>query len=57
MRVIDAFVEHLDIKKLGVKTAAIEGRPSYDPKVFTNSIFMEAEKESVPHGNWQRVAK
>lgn len=31
-RIIDAFVEHLDIKKLGVKTAAIEGRPSYDPK-------------------------
>ena len=27
VRVIDAFVEHLDIKKLGVKTAAIEGRP------------------------------
>ena len=24
VRVIDAFVEHLDIKKLGVKTAAIE---------------------------------
>lgn len=31
-RIIDAFVEHLDIRKLGVKTAAIEGRPSYDPK-------------------------
>ena len=31
-RIIDAFVEHLDIKKLGVKTVAIEGRPSYDPK-------------------------
>ena len=31
-RIIDAFVEHLDIKKLRVMTAAIEGRPSYDPK-------------------------
>lgn len=31
-RIIDTFVERLDIKKLGVKTAAIEGRPSYDPK-------------------------
>ena len=31
-RIIDAFVEHLDIKKYGVKAAAVEGRPSYDPK-------------------------
>ena len=30
-RIIDAFVEHLDIKKYGVKAAAVEGRPSYDP--------------------------
>lgn len=31
-RIIDAFVEQLDIKKYGVKTAAVEGRPSYDPQ-------------------------
>lgn len=31
-RIIDAFVEHLDIKKYGVKAVAVEGRPSYDPK-------------------------
>ena len=31
-RIIDAFVNHLDIEKLGVKPAAAEGRPSYDPK-------------------------
>ena len=31
-RIIDAFVEHLDMKKYGVKAAAVEGRPSYDPK-------------------------
>lgn len=26
-------------------------------KRYINSIFMEAEKESVPHGNWQKAAK
>ena len=31
-RIIDAFVEHLDIKKYGVKAVAVEGRPAYDPK-------------------------
>lgn len=31
-RIIDALVEHLDIKKYGVKAVAVEGHPSYDPK-------------------------
>lgn len=31
-RIIDAFVNHLDIGKYGVKPVAAEGRPSYDPK-------------------------
>lgn len=31
-RIIDAFVNSLDMEKYGVKTAASEGRPSYDPK-------------------------
>ena len=31
-RIIDAFVNHLDIEKYGVKPVAAEGRPSYDPK-------------------------
>lgn len=31
-RIIDAFVNHLDIGKYGVKPVATEGRPSYDPK-------------------------
>ena len=31
-RIIDAFVEHLDIEKYGVKATAVGGRPSYDPK-------------------------
>lgn len=32
-RVIDAFVEHLDLEKVGIqKEAAREGRPGYDPR-------------------------
>lgn len=31
-RIIDAFVNSLDLQKLGVKEVAVEGRPSYDPK-------------------------
>lgn len=33
-KIIDAFVEHLDIKKYGVKAVTVEGRPSYDPFVI-----------------------
>ena len=31
-RIIDAFVDHLDMQKYGVRAAAAEGRPSYDPR-------------------------
>lgn len=31
-RLIDAFVNSLDLTKYGVKEAAVKGRPSYDPK-------------------------
>lgn len=31
-RIIDAFVNSLDLQELGVKEVAVEGRPSYDPK-------------------------
>lgn len=31
-RIIDAFVNHLDMTKYSVKSVATEGRPSYDPK-------------------------
>ena len=31
-RIIDAFVNHLDIEKYGVKPVAAEGRPSYNPR-------------------------
>lgn len=31
-RLVDAFVDSLDLKKLGMKEASYEGRPAYDPK-------------------------
>ena len=31
-RIIDAFVNSLNLQELGVKEVAVEGRPSYDPK-------------------------
>jgi transposase len=31
-RLIDAFVDSLDMKKIGIKEAALDGRPCYDPK-------------------------
>ena len=33
-RLIDAFVEHLDMSEYGVKELASEGRPPYDPKAL-----------------------
>ena len=56
-RIIDAFVEHLDMKKYGVKAAAVEGRPSYDPKSLYKLIFTEAEKEFVLHESWQKAVR
>lgn len=56
-RIIDAFVEHLDIKQYGVKAVAVEGVHHMIRKVFTSFIFMEAEKESVLHENWQRTVR
>lgn len=32
-RLIDAFVNSLDLTKYGVKEAAVEGRPPYDPSL------------------------
>jgi len=34
-RLIDAFVDSLDMLELGIKEASVEGRPAYDPR----SIF------------------
>ena len=56
-RLIDAFVNSLDLTKYGVKEAAVEGRPSYDPKGMYSYIFTEAVKESVPRENYLRAVK
>ena len=42
-RLIDAFVDSLDLKKYRVKEAAKEGRPSYDPSVLP--------------GNWRKAVR
>ena len=31
-RIIDAFVDSLDLNEFGVKEVSVEGRPAYDPK-------------------------
>lgn len=31
-RIIDAFIDSLDMQKVGVKQVAVEGRPGYDPR-------------------------
>ena len=44
-RLIDAFVESLDLSDYGVKEMASEGRPPYDPKGLLK-LSMEAITES-----------
>ena len=44
-RIIDAFVNSLDLKKYGVKEAATEGRPSYDPKGMYKLFIYGSRKE------------
>jgi transposase len=41
VRFIDAFVDQLELAKLGfiVSAVKIEGRPSFDPKVFLKLYF------------------
>ncbi|MDI1233249.1 MAG: transposase, partial [bacterium] len=41
VRVIEAFVEHIDLKELGfgIGEEKTEGRPSYNPKVFLKLYF------------------
>lgn len=31
-RIIDAFINSLDVNRYGVKSVSVEGRPAYDPK-------------------------
>ncbi len=56
-RLIDAFVDSLDLAKYNVKEAASKGRPSYDQKECTNCTFMGTGKESILHGNRLKVVK
>ena len=45
-RIIDAFVNHLDIGKYGVKPVAAEGRPSYDPKSL-DKIYIYGSRKGI----------
>lgn len=51
-RLIDAFVNSLDLEKYGVKAASVEGRPPYDPRSFYKLYIYGSERESVLHVNW-----
>ncbi len=44
-RIIDAFVNSLELKKYGIKEAATEGRPSYDPKGMYKLFIYGSRKE------------
>ncbi len=56
-RLIDAFVNSLELTKYGIKEVAREGRPGYDPKGCINCISMGIEKEFVLHENWLKAVK
>lgn len=45
-RIIDAFVEHLDIKQYGVKAVAVGGRPSYDPEKSLQALYLWKQKRN-----------
>lgn len=55
-RIIDAFVNSLNLVDFGVKEAATEGRPAYDPRGLISYIFMEIEKVFVLQESWRKVA-
>lgn len=50
-RIIDAFVNHLDIGKYGVKPVAAEGRPSYDPKSLYK-IYIYGSRKGI-RSSWK----
>ena len=56
-RIIDAFVNHLDIGKYGVKPVAAEAVHLTILRAFIRYIFTEAGKVSVLHGNWLKAVK
>lgn len=45
-RIIDAFVNSLDMEKYGVKNVASEGRPSYDPKSMYK-LYIYGSKKGI----------
>ena len=45
-RLIDAFVNSLDLEMYGVKTVAMEGRPSYEPKGLFK-LYIYGYKNSI----------
>lgn len=45
-RIIDAFVNSLDLEKYGVKAVAVEGRPSYEPKGMFK-LYIYGYKNSI----------
>ena len=46
VRIIDLFIENLDLKKLGVidSESAVEGRPAYDPKDLLKFLCIPTSK-------------
>jgi len=57
-RVIDAFVDRLDMAGLGFERAeaAETGRPGYDPRDLLKLYLYAICSRSVPRGGWSRSA-
>ena len=55
-RLIDTFIDSLDLRKYGVKEAAKEGRPRYDPRGMYK-LYIGTVKESVLPENWLKAVK
>jgi len=45
-RLIDAFVNSLDVSRYGVKPVSVEGRPAYDPKSLYKLYIYGSRKDS-----------
>lgn len=56
-RLIDAFVNSLDLQKYGVKEAAKEGRPSYDPKGLLKLLLYGCRNEIRSSRKLQRACE
>lgn len=56
-RLIDAFVNSLELTKYGIKEAAKEAARVMTQKGCINCISMGIEKEFVLHENWLKAVK